>query len=114
MIEAAVPVGFDLHKTPVNPAKVPGVGGWEPFWARFSELHPSVHKLLDRARRGNRLAVRSRRLDRLLQGLPAAPRQCDAPAVLEEGERSCPADAAAGARYHRYFAVRSHVLRSPD
>ncbi len=50
-IEGAVPVGFDLHKTPVNPAKVPGVGGWEPFWARFSELHPSVHKLLDRARR---------------------------------------------------------------
>ncbi|MFF5986560.1 RtcB family protein [Prauserella flavalba] len=50
-IESAVPVGFDLHRTPVNPAVVHGVGGWDAFWRAFGELHPGVHNQLDRARR---------------------------------------------------------------
>ncbi|MFC4004108.1 RtcB family protein [Prauserella oleivorans] len=49
-IEAAVPVGFDMHKQPVNPARVPGVGGWDEFWARFDDLHPGVRALRGRAR----------------------------------------------------------------
>ncbi|PXY29000.1 RNA-splicing ligase RtcB [Prauserella coralliicola] len=50
-IESAVPVGFDLHRTPVNPAVVHGVGGWDAFWRAFGELHPGVRNHLDRARR---------------------------------------------------------------
>src|SRR3954465_15865587 len=50
-IESAVPVGFGLHKTPVNPAKVHGVGGWDAFWQGFGELHTGVQELHDRAAR---------------------------------------------------------------
>jgi tRNA-splicing ligase RtcB len=50
-IESAVPVGFGLHKTPVNPAKVPGVGGWDTFWKSFGDLHHGVQELGDRAAR---------------------------------------------------------------
>lgn len=50
-IEAAVPVGFDMHKNPVNPARVPGVGGWDGFWSTFDTVHPGVHSMRDRARR---------------------------------------------------------------
>jgi tRNA-splicing ligase RtcB len=49
-IESAVPVGFNMHKTPVNPARVPGTGGWEKFWSAFGELHEGVRTLRDRAR----------------------------------------------------------------
>jgi tRNA-splicing ligase RtcB len=50
-IESAVPVGFGLHDTPVNPATVHGVGGWAPFWRAFGDLHPGVRALRDRAAR---------------------------------------------------------------
>ncbi|MGW5719724.1 RtcB family protein [Amycolatopsis sp. NPDC003865] len=50
-IESAVPVGFGLHKTPVNPAKVHGVGGWDAFWKGFGQLHEGVQELHDRAAR---------------------------------------------------------------
>ncbi|GAA2361947.1 RtcB family protein [Saccharopolyspora halophila] len=50
-IESAVPVGFAMHETPVNPDRVPGTGGWDDFWARFAELHPDVQSLRERARR---------------------------------------------------------------
>ncbi|MBK1783257.1 RtcB family protein [Prauserella cavernicola] len=49
-IESAVPVGFDMHRTPVPAATVPGLGGWDRFWAGFGDLHPGVQKLRDRAR----------------------------------------------------------------
>ncbi|MFC7340007.1 RtcB family protein [Saccharopolyspora griseoalba] len=48
-IEAAVPVGFAMHRNPVDPERVPGTGGWDAFWARFSELHPGVQPLRERA-----------------------------------------------------------------
>src|SRR5256885_14132760 len=48
-IENAVPVGFGLHQTPVNPAKVHGVGGWDAFWKGFGDLHEGVQGLHDRA-----------------------------------------------------------------
>jgi tRNA-splicing ligase RtcB len=49
-IESAVPVGFNRHKTPVNTAKVHGLGGWDAFWASFGELHHGVRQLEERAR----------------------------------------------------------------
>jgi tRNA-splicing ligase RtcB len=49
-IEAAVPVGFNRHKTPVNTARVHGVGGWDTFWGAFGELHQGVRNLEERAR----------------------------------------------------------------
>ncbi|WP_020422856.1 RtcB family protein [Amycolatopsis sp. ATCC 39116] len=49
-IEDAVPVGFAMHRTPVNPARVPGTGGWNEFWAAFGQLHDGVQNLRDRAR----------------------------------------------------------------
>lgn len=49
-IESAVPVGFAMHRTPVNPARVPGTGGWQRFWAGFRDLHPGVQDMQDRAR----------------------------------------------------------------
>jgi tRNA-splicing ligase RtcB (3'-phosphate/5'-hydroxy nucleic acid ligase) len=49
-IESAVPVGFAMHKTPVNPARVPGLGRWEQFWRAFDDLHAGVRGLRDRAR----------------------------------------------------------------
>jgi len=48
-IESAVPVGFGLHKTPVNTAVVHGVGGWAEFWKRFGGLHEGVQDLRKRA-----------------------------------------------------------------
>ena len=49
-IESAVPVGFAMHKRPVDPAFVPGLGGWAEFWSSFRHLHPGVQGLRDRAR----------------------------------------------------------------
>ncbi|OZM73353.1 RNA-splicing ligase RtcB [Amycolatopsis antarctica] len=49
-IESRVPVGFNMHRTPVDPARVPGVGGWDAFWSAFGELHEGVRRLGDRAR----------------------------------------------------------------
>ncbi|QFU85641.1 RtcB family protein [Amycolatopsis sp. YIM 10] len=48
-IESAVPVGFNMHRTPVNTARVHGVGGWAEFWNRFGELHSGVQDLRKRA-----------------------------------------------------------------
>ncbi|GHF07912.1 RNA-splicing ligase RtcB [Amycolatopsis deserti] len=48
-IEDAVPVGFAMHRTPVNPARVPGTGGWTEFWQAFGHLHTGVQNLRDRA-----------------------------------------------------------------
>jgi tRNA-splicing ligase RtcB len=48
-IENAIPVGFNKHETPVNAAVVHKVGGWGPFWDRFSQLTPSVRQLRERA-----------------------------------------------------------------
>jgi tRNA-splicing ligase RtcB len=50
-IEDAIPVGFRAHDHPVNAARVHGVGGWEPFWAGFGALTPSVAQLRERATR---------------------------------------------------------------
>ncbi|MER5390020.1 RtcB family protein [Saccharopolyspora sp. NPDC002686] len=49
-IESAVPVGFAVHRTPVNPARVHGTGGWQEFWSGFGDLHPGVQNMQDRAR----------------------------------------------------------------
>ena len=49
-IESRVPVGFNMHKTPVSPARVHGIGGWEPFWKSFDDLHEAVRSLRGRAR----------------------------------------------------------------
>jgi tRNA-splicing ligase RtcB len=49
-IESAVPVGFGLHRTPVAPARVPGLGGWDRFWSSFGELHQGVQGMHERAR----------------------------------------------------------------
>src|SRR5687768_1394559 len=48
-IEDAVPVGFNSHDRPVPAQRVPGVGGWDAFWDRFSSLTPSVQNLRERA-----------------------------------------------------------------
>ena len=48
-IESAVPVGFAMHRTPVDPARVPGTGGWAGFWSAFGHLHEGVQNLRDRA-----------------------------------------------------------------
>ncbi|MEU3269979.1 RtcB family protein [Saccharomonospora sp. NPDC006951] len=50
-IEAAVPVGFAAHRNPVDPARVPGTGGWAPFWDRFAGLHTGVQPMYERARK---------------------------------------------------------------
>ena len=47
-IEDAVPVGFNAHKRPVPTSRVPGVGGWDAFWAGFGGLG-SVQQLRERA-----------------------------------------------------------------
>ncbi|GAB3482876.1 RtcB family protein [Amycolatopsis cihanbeyliensis] len=49
-IEQRVPVGFRMHKNPVNPARVHGVGGWDQFWRGFDHLHEGVRGLRGRAR----------------------------------------------------------------
>ncbi|SFB61248.1 tRNA-splicing ligase RtcB [Amycolatopsis marina] len=48
-IESRVPVGFNRHKTPVDPARVHGVGGWDRFWSAFGDLHRGVQELRERA-----------------------------------------------------------------
>ncbi len=51
-IEKAVPVGRGAHKTPVDPAAIPGLEerGWHAFWKGFDELTPGVRGRLGRAR----------------------------------------------------------------
>jgi tRNA-splicing ligase RtcB len=46
-IEAAVPVGFAMHREPVDVTRLPDLagdvaGGWGPFWAGFDDLDPAV------------------------------------------------------------------------
>lgn len=50
-LEQAVPVGFAHHKTPVDPAKVPGLPkeGWAEFWAGFDRLAEAVRPRRERA-----------------------------------------------------------------
>jgi len=48
-IEAAIPVGFRAHDTPVNHARVHKIGGWNAFWDGFGALDRSVAQLRDRA-----------------------------------------------------------------
>jgi tRNA-splicing ligase RtcB (3'-phosphate/5'-hydroxy nucleic acid ligase) len=48
-IEDTVPVGFNSHDRPVPTQRVPGVGGWEQFWARFGDLDRGVAQLKERA-----------------------------------------------------------------
>lgn len=49
-VEAAIPVGFNMHAEPVRFGS--GVGGHgAPFWTDFDRLHPSVQKDGDRAAR---------------------------------------------------------------
>lgn len=50
-LESAVPVGFHMHRTPVDVRRVHGLksGDWDRFWDRFDELAPSVHGRRDRA-----------------------------------------------------------------
>jgi tRNA-splicing ligase RtcB len=48
-IEDTVPVGFNAHARPVPASRVPGVGGWDPFWAGFGDLVDSVQHLRERA-----------------------------------------------------------------
>ncbi|MDA2807531.1 RtcB family protein [Nocardiopsis suaedae] len=50
-LEAAVPVGFRMHRSPVNVARLHGLktGDWDRFWGRFEDLAPSVHGRRDRA-----------------------------------------------------------------
>jgi tRNA-splicing ligase RtcB (3'-phosphate/5'-hydroxy nucleic acid ligase) len=46
-IEAAVPVGFSAHNQPVKPQH--GTSGWQPFWAKFPQLHAGVQQREARA-----------------------------------------------------------------
>ncbi|GAB3290868.1 RtcB family protein [Parasphingorhabdus pacifica] len=48
-IEAAVPVGFNKHETPVNPSRLGVESGWDEFWARFGGLHSGVQQARQRA-----------------------------------------------------------------
>ena len=48
-IEDTVPVGFKAHARPVSAQRVPGVGGWDAFWDRFSALDRGVQNLRERA-----------------------------------------------------------------
>jgi tRNA-splicing ligase RtcB (3'-phosphate/5'-hydroxy nucleic acid ligase) len=51
-IEAAVPVGFSMHRDPVDVTRLPelaGTGGWERFWAGFDELDPAVARRREKA-----------------------------------------------------------------
>jgi tRNA-splicing ligase RtcB len=52
-IEAAIPVGFSMHASSVDPQKVRGLDrrGWHAFWSGFDSLDPKVAALEDRARR---------------------------------------------------------------
>ncbi|GAA1118645.1 RtcB family protein [Nocardiopsis composta] len=50
-LEAAVPVGFHMHKAPVNVQRIHGLktADWGRFWEHFDDLAPSVHGRRDRA-----------------------------------------------------------------
>jgi tRNA-splicing ligase RtcB (3'-phosphate/5'-hydroxy nucleic acid ligase) len=48
-IESAVPVGFAMHETPVNPSSVDVGDGWDSFWRQFSDLHVGVQSRRERA-----------------------------------------------------------------
>ncbi|MFC7328502.1 RtcB family protein [Marinactinospora rubrisoli] len=52
-LEAAIPVGFNAHDTPVDPRRVHGLktAGWSEFWDRFADLAPKVRQLRERAGR---------------------------------------------------------------
>jgi tRNA-splicing ligase RtcB len=52
-IEAAIPVGFNMHDDAVNPRRVRGLDtkGWDAFWAGFDGLAADVSKLEGRAQR---------------------------------------------------------------
>jgi tRNA-splicing ligase RtcB len=52
-IEATIPVGFDMHREPINPRQVHGLptAGWDEFWAGFDRLHANVRGLGGRAGR---------------------------------------------------------------
>ncbi|MDV6011306.1 RtcB family protein [Haloechinothrix sp. LS1_15] len=49
-IEAAVPVGSESHRRPVDTDRVPGLAGWAAFWRDFDDLHPGVRRMRERAR----------------------------------------------------------------
>ncbi|MDA8370759.1 MAG: RtcB family protein [Nocardiopsaceae bacterium] len=50
-LEKAVPVGFQMHKEPVDPRRVHGLktADWDRFWAGFSSLAPAVQGRRERA-----------------------------------------------------------------
>ena len=50
-LEKAVPVGFRMHKEPVDPRRVHGLktADWDRFWAGFSSLAPAVQGRRERA-----------------------------------------------------------------
>jgi tRNA-splicing ligase RtcB len=56
-IEKQIPVGFNSHKTPVNPNRLRDdrgqlrvqSRGWTEFWSRFDGLHADVQKLRSKA-----------------------------------------------------------------
>ena len=52
-IEEAIPVGFTMHDTTVNPRRVRGLdqSGWVAFWAGFGQLTAAVGQLESRAQR---------------------------------------------------------------
>ena len=59
-IEAAVPVGFHAHDTPVNPGRIPSITGYDKsarytldtqrFWDKFGSLHADVAEREQKAR----------------------------------------------------------------
>ena len=48
-IESAVPVGFAMHRDPVDPDVAGDVGGWREFWDEFDRLHEGVRARRERA-----------------------------------------------------------------
>ena len=48
-VEAAVPVGYRSHNSPVNVRTLRVGRGWDTFWGRFSDLHRGVRQLGTRA-----------------------------------------------------------------
>ncbi|WP_017558967.1 RtcB family protein [Nocardiopsis baichengensis] len=52
-LEAAVPVGFAMHRAPVDVRRVHGLAsaGWVRLWDRFDDLTPAVHSRRSRAER---------------------------------------------------------------
>ncbi|MET9067457.1 RtcB family protein [Streptosporangium sandarakinum] len=50
-LEQAIPVGFGLHRNPVDPARLHGVpaAGWADFWKDFDHLAPAVRPKRERA-----------------------------------------------------------------